>query len=78
MKGAEEVVVFGEYMSGVIMEVKPENGEVFEAMLDESMAVEKIGTVGGESIKINDISMSMSQLQDNYFNTFKRVIEMDI
>ena len=47
-------------------------------MLDESMACEKIGTVGGDSIKVNDVTMSMTQLQDNYFNTFKRVIERDI
>ena len=47
-------------------------------MLEESMAVEKIGTVGGEMVKINDVLLSMEQLQDNYYNTFKRVIERDL
>jgi phosphoribosylformylglycinamidine synthase len=70
--------IFAESQSRAIIEVKPENCAAFEAMLDESMTVEKIGTVGGDAIKVNDIEMSMTQLQDNYFNTFKRVIERDI
>jgi len=65
-------------MSRAIIEVKPENCEAFEAMLDESMACEKIGTVGGTSIKVNDVEMSLEELQDNYFNTFRRVIERDL
>lgn len=70
--------IFAESMSRAIIEVKPENCAAFEAMLDESMAVEKIGTVGGDSIKINDVIMSLAQLQDNYFNTFKKAIERDL
>ena len=78
MSVADERDIFAESMSRAIIEVKSENCAAFEAMLDESMAVEKIGTVGGDSIKINDVTMSMSELQDNYFNTFKRVVERDI
>ena len=74
----DERDIFAESMSRAIIEVKPENQEAFEAMLEESFACEKIGTIGGDSIKVNDISMSMTQLQDNYFNTFKKVIERDI
>ena len=70
--------IFAESMSRAIVEVKPENCAAFEAMLDESMAVEKVGTVGGDSIRINDVTMSMQTLQDNYYNTFKRVIERDL
>jgi len=70
--------IFAESMSRAIIEVKPENCAAFEAMLDESMAVEKIGLVGGESLRINDVEMSMQTLQDNYYNTFKRVIERDL
>ncbi len=70
--------IFAESMSRAIIEVKPENCSAFEAMLEESMAVEKIGTVGGDSIKVNDVTMTLEQLQDNYFNTFKKVIERDI
>jgi phosphoribosylformylglycinamidine synthase len=70
--------IFAESMSRAIIEVKPQNCEAFEAMLDESMACEKIGIVGGDMVRINDVTMSLSTLNDNYFNTFKRVIERDI
>ncbi|MCK4737734.1 MAG: phosphoribosylformylglycinamidine synthase subunit PurL, partial [Sulfurimonas sp.] len=56
MTVSDERDIFAESMSRAIIEVKPENQEVFEAMLDESMAVEKIGTVGGDSIKVNDVT----------------------
>ncbi|MFK5937638.1 MAG: phosphoribosylformylglycinamidine synthase subunit PurL [Sulfurimonas sp.] len=78
MSVSDERDIFAESMSRAIIEVKPENCAAFEAMLDESMAVEKIGTVGGDNIKVNDIVMSLNDLKDNYFNTFKRVIERDI
>ncbi len=74
----DERDIFAESMSRAIIEVKPQNCEAFEAMLDESMTCEKIGVVGGNSIKVNDVEMSLEELQDNYFNTFKRVIERDI
>jgi phosphoribosylformylglycinamidine synthase len=77
MSVADERDIFAESMSRAIIEVKPENCAEFEDMLG-SLKCEQIGTVGGDSIKVNDISMSMSELQDNYFNTFKRVIERDI
>ena len=78
MTVSDERDIFAESQSRAIIEVKPENCAAFEAMLDEGMAVEKIGTVGGNSIKVNDVEMSKEELNDNYFNTFKRVIERDI
>ena len=78
MSVADERDIFAESMARAIIEVKAENCEEFEAMLEESMVVEKIGTVGGDSIKVNDISMSMDTLKENYFETFKKVIERDI
>lgn len=77
MSVSDERDVFAESMSRAIIEVKPENCEAFEAMLN-GLACEKIGTVGGDAIKCNDINMSLEQLKDNYFNTFKRVVERDI
>ncbi len=70
--------IFAESMSRAIIEVKAQNCEAFEEMLEESMSVEKIGTVGGDLVKINDISISMDDLKESYFNTFKGVIEKDI
>ena len=69
--------IFAESFSRAIIEVKPENAAAFEAMLGV-LACEKIGTVGGDKVVINDVSMSMTQLQDNYYNTFKRAIERDL
>ena len=77
MSVEDERDVFAESMSRAIIEVKPENCEAFESMLGD-LACEKIGNIGGNTIKVNDISMSIEQLQDNYYNTFKRVIERDI
>ena len=78
MSVEDERDIFAESMSRAIIEVRAENQEAFEAMLDESMACEKIGTVGGDSIRVNDVTMSMETLKDNYFNTFQRVVERDI
>ncbi len=69
--------IFAESFSRAIIEVKPENAAAFEAMLG-GLACEKIGTVGGDTVVINDVSMNMTQLQDNYYNTFKRAIERDL
>ena len=77
MSVGDERDIFAESMSRAIIEVKPENAEVFESMLG-NLPCEKIGVVGGETIKINNVSLSMEQLHDNYFNTFKRVVEQDL
>ncbi len=77
MKVSDERDIFAESMSRAIIEVKPENFHAFESMLN-GLSCEKIGTVGGNAIKVNDVVMSMDELKDNYFNTFKRVIERDI
>lgn len=69
--------IFSESMSRAIIEVKPENAEVFEASLN-GLACEKLGVVGGDQFKLNDISLSLEDLKDSYFNTFKRVIERDL
>ena len=69
--------IFAESMSRAIVEVAPENVAAFENALN-GLACEKIGVVGGDKIVINDVEMSMQTLQDNYFNTFKRVVEQDL
>ncbi len=78
MSVSDDRDIFSESMSRAIIEVKLENCEAFEAMLDESMSVEKIGTVGGDTIRINDVNMNMKELKDNYFNTFTKVIQQDL
>ncbi len=71
--------IFAESMSRAIVEVKPENCVAFEAMLTEyELPCEEIGIIGGDRFTLNNVSMDMKILQDNYFNTFKKVIERDI
>ncbi|MDY0120916.1 MAG: phosphoribosylformylglycinamidine synthase subunit PurL [Sulfurimonas sp.] len=73
----DERDIFAESMSRAIIEVKPENCAAFEDMLGD-LACEQIGTTGGQSIKVNDVEMSLADLQDNYFQTFQRVVERDL
>jgi len=63
-----------------VIEVSPENEEAFEAMVQEHtiLACQKIGTTGGNEFKVNDVTCSFDTLNDIYFNTFKRKIEIDI
>ncbi|UFS63178.1 phosphoribosylformylglycinamidine synthase subunit PurL [Sulfurimonas sp. HSL-3221] len=77
MSVADARDIFSESMARAIIEVAPENAAAFEAMAG-SLACEKVGTVGGESIKVNDVALPLATLDDLYFNTFKRVVEQDI
>ena len=79
MSVEDERDIFAESMSRAIVEVNAKNLEkVVEMLKSYDLACEQIGTIGGDSIIVNDISMSLVDLQDNYFNTFKKVIEQDL
>ncbi len=69
--------IFSESMHRAVIEVAPENAAAFEEMAS-GLACEKIGTVGGNAVKINDVELSLETLNDLYFNTFRRVIEQDL
>ncbi|MDD5051682.1 MAG: phosphoribosylformylglycinamidine synthase subunit PurL [Sulfuricurvum sp.] len=69
--------IFAESMSRAIIEVAPENCVAFEAMVG-SMACQKIGTVGGDTFSVNDVTMRLPEMQNIYYNTFKKVIEGDL
>lgn len=73
----DERDIFAESMSRAIIEVKQENCASFESMVGD-FVYQKIGVVGGDKIKINNVAMDMNILKDNYFNTFKKVIERDL
>jgi len=77
MSVADARDIFSESMARAVIEVAPENAAAFEAMAG-GLACEKIGTVGGDSVKINDVALSLAVLDDLYFGTFKRVVEQDI
>ena len=69
--------IFAESMSRAIIEVAPENCAAFEAMVG-SLACQQIGTVGGDTFTLNDVKMNLSDMQNIYYNTFKKVIEGDL
>ncbi|MDD3596339.1 phosphoribosylformylglycinamidine synthase subunit PurL [Sulfuricurvum sp.] len=73
----DERDIFAESMSRAIIEVAPENCGAFEAMVG-SLACQKIGTVGGDTFTINDVTMRLPEMQNIYYNTFKKVIEGDL
>lgn len=83
-KGVQAVIevadsrdIFAESMSCAIIEVAPENCAAFEAMAG-TLACQKIGTVGGDTFVLNDVTMDLSAMRDVYYNTFRKVIEGDL
>lgn len=72
-----EIDIFSETFSRAVVEVSSENRQAFESMV-EGLSCTKIGTVGGDKVLVNDISMDMAELKGLYFDTFKKVIEQDI
>lgn len=69
--------IFAESMSRAIIEVAPENCAAFEAMVG-SLDCQKIGTIGGDAFSFNDVTMRLPEMQNIYYNTFKKVIEGDL
>jgi len=71
--------IFAESMSRAVLEVAPSNETAFEKMVNAlELSCEKIGTIGGEDFILNEVSMPMEQVNDIYYNTFRRVVEQDI
>ncbi len=78
MSVENEEDIFSESFSRAILEVKPQNQEAFEAFAKEYLPFELIGVVGGEKVKINDVSIDMKNLKEVYFGRFKEVVEQDL
>jgi phosphoribosylformylglycinamidine synthase len=75
----ESVNVFSESFSRALLEVAPENVDAVAQMAKaRGLACQAVGTVGGETLEINDIAMPMEKLNDLYYHTFQRIIEQDI
>ncbi len=71
--------IFDETPSRAIVEVEPKNlQEVAKLAMDLGLKVTKIGTVGGNEVKLNDVKIDLVNLKKVYFNSFKRVIEQDL
>ncbi len=71
--------LFSETLSRAIVEVTPSNKNAFEALANEiGIKASKIGTIGGDKIKINDIVADLESISKVYFNRFKEVVEQDL
>ncbi len=71
--------IFDESQSRALLEIAPEHlDQIVQMAVDLGLKVSAIGKVGGKSVKINSVEISLEKLQEIYFGTFKRVIEQDL
>jgi phosphoribosylformylglycinamidine synthase len=71
--------LFSETLSRAIVEVTPHNVKEFEALANEiGIKVYRVGTVGGDKIKINNIEADLTNVSKVYFNRFREVVEQDL
>ncbi len=71
--------IFDESQSRALLEVSSDNAEaVIRMAMELGIKVTNIGTVGGENVKVNDVSLPLTKVKDVYFNTFARTIEQDL
>jgi phosphoribosylformylglycinamidine synthase len=71
--------IFDESQSRAILEVNDSNVEsVAKMAMDLGLSIERIGRVGGDTIEINSIQMSLESLSKLYFSKFTEVIEQDL
>ena len=68
--------IFAESISRAFVEIEPEDEEEFEKLCREKgIYFEKVGKVGGNKIKINEVEMSLDKAKDVYFNTFPKIMQ---
>jgi phosphoribosylformylglycinamidine synthase len=71
--------IFSETISRAIVEIAPENADKFEEEAKNSgIYVEKIGKVGGNQIKINDVEFGLEEAKNIYFNRFRNIMKNDV
>jgi phosphoribosylformylglycinamidine synthase len=71
--------IFDESQSRAFVEVKQENVEQVATLgMDLGLRVQMAGKVGGDIVRINTVSMPLSELSYIYHNSFKETIEQDL
>jgi len=69
--------IFSESLHRALVEV--ENEEEFEKLCKKiGIDYQKVGKVGGDKIRINDVSINLQKAKEIYFNTFKDIMKNDI
>lgn len=76
-KFRKDFYLFSESQSRIIVSIDRNYQNDFERILiQEKIPFEQIGIVGGNRLVVNDvIDLSLEQIDDAYFNSFKRMIE---
>lgn len=71
--------IFDETQTRALAEVSKENLEAFEKMAtDLGVKTERIGTVGGGKVMINEVGLPLEKVKEIYFTTFAKTIEQDL
>jgi phosphoribosylformylglycinamidine synthase len=71
--------IFDESQSRALLEVQPQNLESVVQMAQKlGLEIEQIGTVGGDSVTLNDVSLPLEKLKTIYFTHFAEVVEQDL
>lgn len=76
IKVASKKDIFSESLSRALVEIPKENEKEFEELCKKvGIYYEKIGKVGGDKIKINEIEFDLEKAKDIYFNTFSNIMK---
>ena len=71
--------IFDESQARAILEVGESDWEAFRAMAEEiGVSADIVGKVGGDMVKINEVSLPLAKVKEVYFNRFAEVIEQDL
>ena len=71
--------IFDETQSRALVEVDNKHLEAFTTMAaDLGIKFEIIGTIGGSTVKINDVELPLEKVKEVYFTTFAKTIEQDL
>lgn len=74
MKTQDEKDIFDESFSRGVFGVKDENAFLNKAK-ELGLKTELLGVVGGDEFKINDVSISLKELNEIYFGEFSKILE---
>jgi len=71
--------IFSETISRTIVEIESKDAEKFEEEAKNiGIYVEKIGKIGGDKIKINDVEFNLDDAKNIYFNRFRNIMKNDV
>ncbi len=71
--------MFDESQSRAIVEIDKADWEELKALAERiGIPIERIGKVGGDTVKINDVALPLAKVKEVYYHRFAEVIEQDL